>query len=80
MKSFETLLALAAMLSRVEGATVPEIREKLDYASRSSIHLDYENIFKHFSLAVFKNQDERRGREVVYIKLCKKDANAFMLA
>ena len=66
MKSFETLLALAAMLSRVEGATVPEIREKLDYASRSSIYLDYENIFKHFSLAVFKNQDERRGREVVY--------------
>ncbi len=65
MKNFAELLELAAMLAGDDGATIPEIRERLDYASRSSIYLDYENLFKHFNLAVFKN-NEKRGREVVY--------------
>ncbi len=65
MKNFAELLELASLLSRDEGATVPEIRERLEYSARSSIYLDFENLFKHFGLSVFKDTG-KRGREVVY--------------
>ncbi len=68
MKNFSQLLELASLLSGDMGATVPEIKAKLDYGSRSSIYLDFDNLFRHFGLTVMKDEEnpERRGREVVY--------------
>ncbi len=75
MKTFESLLDLAALLTCDAGATIPEIREKLNYGARSSVYADFDNLFTHFNLIVDKDE-EKRGREVVY-RIAKEDWIAF---